>query len=328
MSITAKQLLIKRFEAELGSVLTAKDLELAGEKLNGILSMFEVESLQDGRADAEAEDLLQAFLDAKSVEGRSEKTLEHYRYVIKRLLNELNVPIRQITVFHLRNYLMQKKRDGMADKTLEGTRSVMCSFFGWLQKEGLLKENPCSNLSPIKCAKKVRLPFSDVDIERLKEACPDSRDKAMISFLLSTGCRISEACGLNRDSIDLQSKECTVLGKGNKERTVYIDDVTAMLIQRYLDGRKDDSPALFAGKGTERMTPGGVRARFRHAAERAHVSNVHPHRFRRTLATNLIGHGMPIQDVAMILGHDKLDTTMKYVYLDKADVKNAYRRFS
>lgn len=328
MSITAKQNLVKQISQEIGAEVSAASLQFIQDRLNDVLSMYEVEGVSGTNLDCETDDFLNAFLDTKVIEGRSEKTIAHYRYVLDRMLKEIGTPIRQITVFHLRSYLMRKKNDGMADKTLEGIRSVMSSFFGWIQKEGLLKDNPCANLSPIKCAKKVRVPYSSVDIERLKEACLTARDKAIVSFLLSTGCRISEACGLNRDSVDFVTKECTVLGKGNKERTVFIDDVTAMLLQRYLAGRTDDSKALFAGKWTERMTPGGVRARLKTIAGRASVENVHPHRFRRTLATNLIGHGMPIQNVAVILGHDKLDTTMKYVYLDKADVRNSYNRYT
>lgn len=328
MSITAKQHLLKQVRNELGDVLTAINLEVALDALNDILSMYEVDGLADGAVDGEANDFLQAFMDAKKIEGRSEKTLEHYRYIINKLMQELNTPIRQITVFHLRRYLMEQRNRGIADKTIEGIRSVMCSYFGWLQKEGLLQDNPCSNLAPIKCAKKVRVPYTEVDIEQLKEACDCNRDKAIVSFLLSTGCRISEVCALNRNDIDFQTLECTVVGKGNKERPVFVDDVTAMLLHRYFAERKDDSVALFAGKGTERMTPGGVRAILKRVSQKASVANVHPHRFRRTLATNLINHGMQIQEVASILGHEKLDTTMKYVYIDKTNVKNAYRKYA
>lgn len=328
MSITAKQYLVKQIGHELGDCLSANDLRLVQEKLNDALSMYEVESLEDGQLDGEADDFLKVFLDAKEIEGRSQKTIAHYRYIICCMMKEINIPIRRITVFHLRNYLMTKKSGGMADKTLEGMRSVMCSYFGWLQKEGLLQVNPCVNLSPIKCAKKVRIPYSEVDIERLKESCWCTRDRALISFLLSTGCRISEVCGLNRDSVDFVSGECTVLGKGNKERTAFIDDVTAMLLQRYLSERTDESEALFSGKGTARMTPGGIRARLNNIAAKASVENVHPHRFRRTLATTLINHGMQIQEVASILGHEKLDTTMKYVFIDKNNIKNAYKKYA
>lgn len=202
------------------------------------------------------------------------------------------------------------------------------SFFGWVQREGLIPNNPCGNLSTIKCGKEVRLPFSDVDIERLKETCETARDKALIAFLLSTGCRVGEVCGLNRADIDFANLECTVLGKGNKERTVYLDNVAAMQLRIYLNTRTDTCEALFAGKGSERLQAGGIRKRLNEIGEKAGVENVHPHRFRRTLATTLINHGMPIQEVAKILGHEKIDTTMTYVYIDKTNVKNAYRRYA
>ena len=328
MSIAAKQQLLKQVERELGDVLSVNAMSLVQERLNCLLSTYEVNCLPEGDYNSETDDFLIAFLGTKEIEGRSAKTIAHYKYIIDRMMAEINVPVRQITVFHLRSYLMHKKMNGTADKTLEGIRSVMCSYFGWLQKEGLLQDNPCANLAPIKCAKKVRVPYTEVDIEQLKEACDCSRDKAVVSFLLSTGCRISEVCALNRNSIDFQTLECTVVGKGNKERTVFVDDVTAMLLRRYFAERTDDSVALFAGKGTERMTPGGVRAMLKRVSQKASVANVHPHRFRRTLATNLINHGMQIQEVASILGHEKLDTTMKYVYIDKTNVKNAYRKYA
>lgn len=328
VSITAKQSLIKTLSTELGKELTAHDLSIVQDKLNDLLGLYEVESTPEGKPDAESDDLLQAFMDAKRIEGRSEKTLKHYRYIIGRLLNEVHCPIRQITVFHLRSYLMRRKEAGVADKTLEGMRSVYCSYFGWLFKEGLLPANPCANLAAIKCSKVVRLPYSDVELERLREACGITRDKALISFLLSTGCRISEVCGLDREDINFQKGECIVLGKGAKERTVFINDVTLMLLQRYFSERKDTSPALFAGRGTERMTPQGVRKMLTTVAEKANVEHVHPHRFRRTLATSLIDHGMPIQEVAAILGHDKLDTTMTYVYIDTENVHNSYRKYA
>ena len=328
MSITAKQYLLKQLSGELGGALTKDDLSIVQDKLNNVLSMFDVETVDDGETDIETSEYLVAFLDAKGIEGRSPKTIAHYQYILTKAMEQIGVPIRRVTVFHLRTYLARKKADGISDKTLEGIRCVLSSFFGWLHKEGLLRENPCANLAPIKCAKKVRVPYSDVDIERLKEVCTSNRDKALIVFLLATGCRISEVCALDRDSIDIAAMECTVLGKGNKERTVFLDDVTVMLLQRYLAEREDDYPALFVGKGTSRLTPGGVRARLKTLSARANVENVHPHRFRRTLATNLINRGMQIQDVASILGHDKLDTTMKYVFIDKANVKNAYVKYA
>ena len=328
MSITAKQYLIKTVSAELCHNLTAADLETVQDRLNDVLAMFEVETTPDGKNDVESDELLDAFLTAKRIEGRSEKTLSLYSYRMKRLIKAVDVPIRHLTVFHLRKYLMEQKDAGCADTTLEGMRSVYSSFFGWCHKEGLLPANPTANLSPIKCAKVVRLPYSDVDLEKLREACTGNRNKAIMSFLLSTGCRVSEMCGLDRDDVDFERGEAIVMGKGAKERTVFLTDVAMMYLRRYLMERTDDSPALFAGRNTDRMKPNGVRRMLHEAADRAGVSDVHPHRFRRTLATNLIGHGMPIQDVATVLGHDKLDTTLTYTYRKKEDIHSNYKKYA
>ena len=328
MSISAKQYLIKTVSTELCRDLTAFDLETVQDKLNDVLAKFEVEAVPDGERDAESDDFLDAFLSAKKIEGRSDKTIGLYRYRINQLMDALNVPVRRITVYHLRKYLMDEKERGVSDRTLEGMRSVYCSFFSWLHSEGLISVNPCANLSPIRCQKVVRLPYSDVDVEKLREACEGSRNKAIVAFLLATGCRVSEMCGLDRDAVDFDRGEVIVLGKGNQQRTVFLSDVAMMYLRRYLDERTDESPALFAGRCTSRIKPNGVRRMLHEAADRAGVSDVHPHRFRRTLATNLIGHGMPIQDVAAVLGHDKLDTTLTYVYRKKDDIHSNYKKYA
>jgi site-specific recombinase XerD len=323
-----KQMFLKDFEARIGSVLTvvqtAEVMRMVSEQLDGYT--LEAVSTEEGIYDSE--DLLRVYLEAKEIEGRSAKTIAMYRGVITRAMQEIRAPIRKITVYHLRSYLMKLRNKGDRDSTVKSVREVLCAYFGWLHKEGLIEQNPCSNLSPVKCAKVVRLPYSDVEIEKIKEACSTQRDKAIISFLLSTGCRISEMCALNREDIDLVNAECIVHGKGNKERTVYISPVAMMNLKTYLSTRKDLCPALFTGKGTERIAPGGVRFMLKGIEERSGVENVHPHRFRRTLATNLINRGMPIQEVAAILGHDKLDTTMKYVYIDSKNLKTAYQKYA
>ena len=328
MSIANKQMLLREMEEKLGDVVTANDLTSIMGILSECLSTYEVKKSEDMSYDAESEELLRAFLDTKRIEGRSELTLERYEYIIRRVYDAIGIPIRKISVFHLRKYLADEKARGISDGTLDGIRQTLSAYFGWLQKEGLLTENPTVNLGAIKATKKVRKPFSSVDIERLKECCTCDRDKAIISFLLSTGCRISEACALNKEDVDFHKMEIVVFGKGAKERTVYIDEVTSMLLRRYLLQRKDNGEALFVGKGSERLHPGGVRRMLNRVSARAGVENVHPHRCRRTLATSLIDHGMPIQEVAAILGHDKLDTTMKYVYQSSENIKSSYRRYA
>lgn len=327
MGLEDKFILISEINKELYSKLTTQDADMVREILMDRLDDFEVTRicLSAGR---NGDDLLQAFLDAKAVEGRSEKTIIRYRYVINCLLNSCKISVREVSVYHIRKFLMDEKNRGLSDSTLEGYREVYSSFFGWLYREQLIPRNPMNNIFKIKCKKEVRLPYSDAEIEKLKEACRTERDKAIIVFLLSTGCRISEMCQLDRGQVDFRDLECTVLGKGNKERTVFLDDVSAMLLARYLASRSDTSPALFIGKGNQRLEPGGVRKRLHEIGTRAGVDNVHPHRFRRTLATNLINHGMAIQEVATILGHERLDTTMTYIHISKKTVKTAYEKYA
>ena len=325
MSIGAKQNLLREAETRLGTILTAETLARVMPALSESLTGYDVEQIAAQDADY---DLLDAFIAAKLVEGRSEKTIERYTYTIRRFLEDTHTTTRQATVYHIRAYFMSEKERGVSNSTLDGIRSVLSSFFGWLQKEGLIERNPCGNFGTIKCAKVVRKPYTAEDIERLKEGCKTARDRALVALLLSTGCRISEVCGLNIEDIRFSALECTVLGKGNKERIVYLDSVCAMLLNRYLSKRKDDNPALFVGKRGERLEPGGVRIMLKQLEKKTGVENVHPHRFRRTLATNLIARGMAIQEVAAILGHERIDTTMKYVYLDKSAVKNSYRKYA
>ena len=329
MSIASRTQLMRELSNVVGHYVTADKMDeimaLVSEKM-GKYSV-EIDAASTG-SDSETDDLLKAFLSAKEVEGRSPKTITRYSYICKRALRQMSVPLRDVSVYHLRKWLSEEKARGVSDSTLDGNREVLSSLFGWLHNEGLIKANPTRNLGTIKVMKKVRKPYSQTDIEKLKEKCKCARDKAIICLLLSTGCRVSEICNLDRDSLDFINKEITVLGKGNKERTVFLDDICIMCLTRYLSERKDDNPALFIGKRHERLEPGGIREMLRVLAQKAGVENVHPHHFRRTLATNLIDHGMQLQNVSQILGHERLDTTMKYIYTSKGDLKNQFRKYA
>ena len=325
MSILDKRLLLEDLEARLDDLVTAADLRkilaAAGEVLDG----YQVESSQAPGAD-DSDGLVRLFLEAKASEGKSEKTIGRYRYVLGRLQAAVNVPLNRVTVYHLRSFITSEMDRGISASTMEGLRSVWSAFYGWLFREGLIQKNPCDNLAPIRRPKVVRLPFTDVELTKLSDAAQDPRDKALLAFLEATGCRISEVCSVNSEDVDFVARQLKVLGKGSKERTVFINDVCKMRLTVYLDMRKDASPALFPGRQTDRMTPGGVRAMLKRLGAAAGVENVHPHRFRRTLATNLIDGGMAIQEVAVVLGHEKLDTTNGYVYTDQQNVEHAYRR--
>jgi site-specific recombinase XerD len=174
----------------------------------------------------------------------------------------------------------------------------------------------------------VKKPYSAVELERIRSACGNIRDLALVDFLYATGCRVSEVSHLDISDIDFDNLECTVIGKGNKERIVYLSDVAAMHLQEYLQGRKDVSEALFSGKGSDRLSKNGIEAALKRIGKKAKVENVHPHRFRRTLATNLLDRGMNIQDVAKILGHADLKTTQIYCFISQKNVKVAYQRYA
>ena len=327
MPILDKTMLLEEITKRLNDYVPANTVSRIIEDATEVMRGFDVVTLTAGE-DKDGEDLVRLFLEAKAIEGRSQGTINLYQTHLKHLQAAIDVPLKNVTVYHLRSYLMAEKDRGLSPATIETKRSTFSAFFGWLHAEGLIQRNPTTNLATVKQPKEVRRPFSPVEIERLRDNAKTPRDIALIETLLSTGCRVSEICSVNRDDLDLRSMKLTVTGKGNKQRTVYIDEVTAMRVKAYLKTRTDFSPALFVGKGSDRLTPCGIRYILNEIASRAGVENCHPHRFRRTLATNLIDHGMSVQEVAAVLGHDKLDTTMRYVYVNQRNVETAYRRYA
>ena len=326
MGIDAKQDFLRTVETSLSNVVTVTGMDAIMRSISDALENYDMRILS-GWAE-ETDDCLECYIAARSVECRSPKTLERYRYVIGKLMDYAKVTTRRITVYHLRSFLAAEKERGIADSSLEGYREVFTAYFNWLQRENLIERNPTSNLGVVKCAKKEKQTYSEVDIEKLNRCCKKIRDRAIIAFLQSTGCRISEMTGLNRDAVNLDALECVVHGKGNKERVVYLSEVAGMLLREYLESREDACPALFVNRCEERINPGGVRFVLNTIAKEAGVAHVHPHKFRRTLATELCRHGMPIQEVGKLLGHDKIDTTMQYVVLSNDGIKTSYRRYA
>ena len=324
--IDAKISFVEQLKEELKDQLTMEQISRMMSAAYRILDRFEMSEIPD--EETETDDMLNSYVSALKVECRSQKTIDRYVYIIGKLMEFAKVPTRRVSVHHLRNFLTQEKERGICENTLEGYREIFSAYFNWLQRESLIDKNPCVNLGVIKVPKKEKKTYTDAELERLNWFCGNIRNRAILHFLRSTGCRISEVTELNRDAVNLEALESVVHGKGNKERTVYLDEVAGMLLQQYLNERKDDVPALFVNRFGDRLKPGGVRVMLNELAEKAKVEHVHPHKFRRTLATDLTRHGMPIQEVAKILGHEKLDTTMKYVVLNKDDIKASYRRFT
>ena len=324
MAIEAKTSFLRQMEKELSTTTTA---DMMAKVLSIVADVMEGFDVREIGIEEETDDMLECFLQAMDVQGRSQKTLAHYRLILGMLLAEVKVSARRVTVYHLRSYLAKQKERGLKDSTLAHHREVFSSFFGWLFREGLIEKNPVVNLGNIKVAKEEKKVFSDIDMEKMKQHGRRAVDKAIITFLASTGCRVAELVGLDRTALDLDNLECVVRGKGNKERTVYIDSVTAMYVKKYLATRTDDNPALFVTRAQERFNTGGIRDMLRRLEERSGVEHIHPHKFRRTLATNLARRNMPIQTIAAILGHEKIETTMEYIVMNKENTKIQYRQY-
>lgn len=281
--------------------------------------------------DDSADRMLKKFLATKRIEGIAESTLVRYAEENKKLIRFLAKPLYEVSTYDIRFYLSYRRENSgkkLGNRTLDGMRRCYSSFFSWLSAEGLIGRNPCAAIKQIKYRKEVKKPYSAAEMEKLRRACANKRDLALLDFLYCTGCRVSEVARLNIDDIDFENMECTVLGKGNKERTVYLSEVAAMNLGEYLASREDGNEALFTGKGTERLGKNGIEVLLKRLGKKAGVINVHPHRYRRTLATNLLDRGMNIQDVAVILGHADLKTTQVYCYISQKNVKNAYSKYA
>lgn len=278
--------------------------------------------------DKSSETILKKYIATKRIEGLAEKTLIRYADENLKLIRFLNKPLDQITTYDLRFYLSYRRQQtGISNRTLDGMRRCYSSFFSWLTSEKYIFHNPCSSLSRIKYKKQVKKPFSATDLEKLKLACNNIRDRALIEFLYSSGCRVSEVVNLDVCDVDFGAGECKVVGKGNKERIVYLSSVAMMYLKKYLNERKYNGNALFHGRN-QRLSKQGIEAAMRRLGKCSGVENVHPHRFRRTLATNLLDRGMNIQDVAEILGHADLKTTQIYCFISRSNVSAAYRKYA
>ena len=329
MSNEARDAFINRIKLKLSDYCAQAFLDKVLTTVSDSLFGFDIDVTENTTAYI-GENFLDLFINALIIQGRSDKTIERYKYVIGNLLNSVKMQANQITVHHIRSYLASERERGLSDRTLEGYRQVYSSFFSWLFREGLIHKNPILNVGTIKVSSKLKKAYSETDIELLKINSKHPRDVAIVTFLLATACRISELVNLNIDDVDFIKMECKVYGKGSKERKVYLDETSILFLKEYLLKRDDDNPALFVGikKPYARIQPAGIRAMLKKLGIKADVDHVYPHKFRRTKATNLINHGMPIHEVAAILGHNKLDTTMEYIALDDKNVKYDYHKFA
>lgn len=277
-----------------------------------------------------SQDLLTLFITAKKVEGCSPKTLRYYGDTLARALTALNKPIPQIESDDLRQYLNDYESTRCTSKTtIDNIRRIMSSFFSWLEDEDYIVKSPVRRIHRIKTAQVAKEVLTDEELEVLRDVCDTKRDLAIIDLLASTGMRVGELVRLNREDVNLHERECLVTGKGNKQRPVYFNARAKHHLSEYLESRADSSPALFVAldSSTRRVTVGSVELRLRNLGKTAGIHRVHPHKFRRTLATHAIDKGMPIEQVQKLLGHAKIDTTMRYAMVNQNNVKASHRKY-
>lgn len=273
---------------------------------------------------------LTLFLRSKELEGCNERTLKYYEATLSHFVEAVDAPLTQVDTEVLRSYLMDYQSSHNVGKvTANNIRRILSSFFAWLEDEDYIVKSPARKIHHIKAPVRVKETISNEDMERLREGCETARDLAIIDLLASTGMRVGELVKLDRASVNLAERECVVQGKGNKERCAYFDARAKLHLDSYLKGRSDDNPALFvslAGSHT-RLTIGTVEERLRSLGHKLKLSHIHPHKLRRTMATNAINRGMPIEQVQKLLGHVKIDTTMEYALVSQGNVKASHRRY-
>ena len=275
-------------------------------------------------------DYLEIFLSAKRIEGCSEKTLTYYKNTIHQMMEGIGKTVCTIETEDLRTYLSKYQAEKESSKvTIDNIRRVFSSFFAWLEDEDYIIKSPVRRIHRIKSASVIKETYTDEQLETMRDNCDNQRDLALIDILASTGMRVGELVLLNRDDISFDERECIVFGKGDKERMVYFDARTKLHLQNYLESRTDNEQALFVSLKApyRRMKIGGIELRLREMGKRLNIDKVHPHKFRRTLATVAIDKGMPIEQLQKLLGHQRIDTTLQYAMVKQSNVKIAHRKY-
>lgn len=325
-----KDKLITQIQSSMAKKLNMQQLEDLRKVLTAAFSNVDILETKSISSSETNESLVEVFISAKRIEGCSEKSLKYYDMTIHNMLAKVDKPIREITTSDLRSYLAEYQQTRNSSKvTIDNMRRIFSSCFSWLEDEDYILKSPVRRIHKIKTEKTIKETFTDEGLELLRDSCDEIRDLAMIDLLASTGMRVGELVGLNKEDINFYERECVVLGKGGNERVVYFDARTKIHLINYLDSRNDENPALFVSLASphDRLLIGGVETRLREIGKKADLQKVHPHKFRRTLATRAIDKGMPIEQVQHLLGHVKIDTTMHYAMVNQTNVKNSHRKF-
>ena len=282
------------------------------------------------RKEIENEEYLRMFIEAKKIEGCSERTLKYYQETVEQLLLQVSTPIRKITTEDLRKYLVEyQNKNNCSNVTVNNIRRNISSFFSWLEEEDFILKSPMRRIHKIKTKTIVKEIISDESIEKMRDGCRSLRDLAIIDLLYSTGIRVGELVNLNIANVNFEQRECIVFGKGDKERRVYFDAKAKIHLQEYLESREDNNPALFVTLDYphDRLKISGVEIRLRELGRSLNLNKIHPHKFRRTMATRAIDKGMPIEQVQKLLGHSQIDTTMQYAIVNQNNVKTSHQKY-
>ena len=327
--MTMKQNLITDIVQGMLPYLSNAQTEKLHEVLQHTLFNYDV-ILSEKSKDISGENLVESFLSAKKIEGCSEKTLKYYYATIQSMLDEIKKDVKHIVTDDIRCYLTEYQANKKSSKTtIDNIRRILSSFFSWLEDEDYILKSPVRRIHKVKTGTNIKETYSDEALEIMRDNCVELRDLAIIDMLASTGMRVGEMVLLNREDVDFNERECVVFGKGNKERIVYFDARTKIHLQNYLSKRKDNNPALFVSLKApyDRLKIGGVEVRLRNFGKQLGLNKVHPHKFRRTLATMAIDKGMPIEQLQKLLGHSKIDTTLQYAMVKQSNVKIAHRKY-
>jgi site-specific recombinase XerD len=327
-----KEIIIQAIIDGMTATLTVKQLELLADITQKTLSEYDIttKASEEEQRNKENAELLSAFISSKKVEGCSDKTIHYYKSSIEKLIATVKKNVCEVETNDIRCYLAeQQEQRGLSKVTIDNLRRIFSSFFSWLEDEDYITKSPVRRIHKVRTDALVKEVLTDENIEVLRDSCNEIRDVAIIDLLLSTGMRVGELVKINREDIDFQERQCVVFGKGNKEREVYFNARTKIHLQRYLEQRTDTNPALFVSlhKPHTRLTISGVEVRLHQLGKKVNLNKVHPHKFRRTLATMAIDKGMPIEQVQKMLGHVKIDTTLHYAMVNQANVKAAHRKF-
>lgn len=324
-----KQDLIREVVQRMLPYLNNAQSEKLQETLQAAVINYEVTESK-GESTEEQPDFVELFLSAKRIEGCSEKSLKYYKTTIEMMISETKKDVRLIVTDDVRNYLTEyQQKKGSSKVTIDNIRRILSSFFSWLEDEDYILKSPVRRIHKVKTGTTVKETYTDEALEQMRDNCEESRDLAMIDLLASSGMRVGELVLLNRDDINFEERECVVCGKGDKERIVYFDARTKIHLQNYLNSRSDSDPALFVTLCAphKRLQIGGVETRLRNFGKKLGIEKVHPHKFRRTLATQAIDKGMPIEQLQQLLGHKRIDTTLQYAMVKQSNVKLAHKKY-